>query len=124
MTNFSIIQQLAESFRSVYENWPALVLFLFLGRLTYTTQVHPLSKIPGPTMARVSRWWLLWVTLEGRQRLRYVEAHQKYGAIVRVKPNTVIINDAEFLQANFFEWDKSDWWLAFRTVPRPHPAQQ
>ena len=115
MKSSSITQQVAGELKAVYGYWLVLLVALPLGWLMYTIRLHPLNRVPGPAIARATRWWLLWVTLEGKQHWRYVEAHQKYGAIVRIKPNTVIINDPQFLQANFFEWDKSDWWLAFRT---------
>lgn len=45
---------------------------------------HPLAKYPGPSLAKVSKWWGVWVTAHGKQHIYYQKLHQKYGPYVRV----------------------------------------
>ncbi|KAF1922346.1 cytochrome P450 [Didymella exigua CBS 183.55] len=50
---------------------------------------HPLSKIPGPTLAAISPLWMM-KSLYGKKLNRDIKAlHDHYGDVVRVGPNTV-----------------------------------
>jgi hypothetical protein len=56
---------------------------------------HPLAKIPGPALAKVSRFWAARHVIAGRQHVLSHELFEKYHSdIVRTGPNHVIIRDA------------------------------
>ena len=96
--------------------WKEIILVILLARIVYRRYLHPLHRVPGPFLASISRGWLLSLALSGRQHLLLMEAHRKYGTVVRVSPNTVIISDPDnFQQYHYF--DKSEWWLALRAEP-------
>jgi hypothetical protein len=52
---------------------------------------HPLAKYPGPILARVSRLWATRVAASGRQNVVSHELFQRYGEVVRVGPDHLII---------------------------------
>ncbi|KAF5333829.1 hypothetical protein D9757_015489 [Collybiopsis confluens] len=52
---------------------------------------HPLAKIPGPWIAKVSKFWLVYIRLTGRHHLVYKELHDKYGQFVRIGPNEISV---------------------------------
>ena len=60
---------------------------------------HPLASFPGTTVSKLTKWWGVWETYEGRHYLRVAELHKKYGPIVRVGPNELSIADATAIPA-------------------------
>jgi hypothetical protein len=56
---------------------------------------HPLAKYPGPTLAKVSRFWAARQFLKGQQHRLSHELFLKYGDVVRTGPNHLIIRDAK-----------------------------
>ncbi len=56
---------------------------------TYNLCFHPLRKIPGPSLARVSRLWTRISNFHGRKSERIHAAHEHYGPVVRVGPNEI-----------------------------------
>ncbi|KAJ7602428.1 cytochrome P450 [Roridomyces roridus] len=59
---------------------------------------HPLSKYPGPILARLSKWWSIYQTYTGKTHTTYLELHRKYGRVVRTGPNEVSICDVSAIQ--------------------------
>ena len=97
--------------------WPALVFGLFLLRALYRRYLHPLHAIPGPFLASVTSLWFLAHDLGNKeQHLLPIKLHAKYGPIVRIRPNTIIINDPNHF-SELFSWPKSDFFAAFRGHP-------
>lgn len=45
---------------------------------------HPLGNIPGPTLCKLSKLWLLWVGCHGKIHVYIHELHSKYGPIIRI----------------------------------------
>lgn len=84
---------------------------------TYNAFLHPLRKIPGPFFASLTPVWELADFLSGRSHETPVRLHEKYGQVVRIGPNKVLVNDSDTMAA-YWNWDKSDWWLAFRAHPK------
>ncbi|KIK98681.1 hypothetical protein PAXRUDRAFT_31013 [Paxillus rubicundulus Ve08.2h10] len=54
---------------------------------------HPLAEYPGPIPCRISKFWMAWISLDGKQHKYYSKLHQKYGDIVRVGPNELSFCD-------------------------------
>lgn len=46
---------------------------------TYNVFLHPLRAVPGPTLAKISRWWLFCAEMRGHPHLEILELHRKYG---------------------------------------------
>ena len=75
-----------------------LILLLFIP-IVYRVRFHPLSHVPGPSIAKASSLFLYiicYLGIEGRV-LRYY--HQKYKTrVLRVAPNSVSISDSEAIR--------------------------
>lgn len=48
---------------------------------------HPLAKYPGPLMGKISKFWGIWVTANGKQHIYFQDLHKKYGPYIRVGGN-------------------------------------
>ncbi|KAF5384474.1 hypothetical protein D9757_006474 [Collybiopsis confluens] len=44
---------------------------------------HPLARIPGPVMHKVSKLRAVWICWQGRQHIEFKAMHDKYGPVVR-----------------------------------------
>lgn len=66
---------------------PVLVL---LCRCLYLQFWSPLSKVPGPSIARFSRWWLAYHGRRGDFHQLLTRMHEQYGEVVRIGPDEVI----------------------------------
>jgi hypothetical protein len=71
--------------------WAALTTFsTYLITLSASVVVyrlspfHPLSKYPGPILAKITKLWSLKAALGQKQHLLYKELHDRYGDVVRV----------------------------------------
>jgi hypothetical protein len=67
----------------------AIVFGIVLLKAFYPLFFHPLAKIPGPRLARVTRAWLTKQYMSGNWHDICLELHQKYGPIVRIAPDEV-----------------------------------
>lgn len=45
----------------------------------YNLFFSPLKNVPGPFLARVTRWWEYFMVQRGVSNLEYVRLHEKYG---------------------------------------------
>lgn len=56
---------------------------------------HPLAKHPGPLIAKVTRLWIFYKVLKGKQHEYYHQLHETYGDIVRTGPNHLTIRNVK-----------------------------
>lgn len=73
----------------------ALVLALtYLGLLvTYRLYFHPLSRVPGPRLAAVTK---LYQTYYAREYFKQIGAlHERYGPVVRINPNEIHLSGVD-----------------------------
>ena len=104
-------------FGALRSYWPAWILGFFVLRALYRRYLHPLHAVPGPFLASVTSLWFLAVYLGNDQQHKFpIQLHAKYGLVVRIRPNCVLINDPQDF-GGYFSWPKSDFWLAFRGHP-------
>lgn len=73
----------------------ALVSLLLLLRTLYRLFLSPLAAIPGPTLAKVSRFWKIGRALDGTIMSNLFDLHEKLGPLVRIGPNEVSVRSAE-----------------------------
>ncbi|EKM55979.1 uncharacterized protein PHACADRAFT_174150 [Phanerochaete carnosa HHB-10118-sp] len=59
---------------------------------------HPLARYPGPLLAKVTRWYLTFIAVGGRQHVVTRRFFEQYGDAVRVGPNEVHFRDLSVLQ--------------------------
>ncbi|KAL2424332.1 Cytochrome P450 monooxygenase [Exophiala dermatitidis] len=84
----------------------------------YRLYFHPLSKVPGPKLAAVSRLYDFYYDciLGGKFAFKIQELHNIYGPIVRIGPNEVHIKDPDFFDEFYnvtSRVDKDPWYYAF-----------
>ncbi|OCK75144.1 cytochrome P450 [Lepidopterella palustris CBS 459.81] len=88
------------------------ILLVIIYRLT----LHPLSRYPGPFLARITDIHLAYHAWKGDRHLELWRSHLKYGSIVRVGPNDLSINTVSGLKTIYgFRANvrKSDFYTAF-----------
>ncbi|KAF7846365.1 hypothetical protein BT93_L4496 [Corymbia citriodora subsp. variegata] len=95
----------------------ALAICAIACRILYRRNFHPLAHIPGLFLASFSRLWLLYHTLRGEQHISHLAVHARYGPVVRVGPNHILLSDPD-RGPWYYSLDKSDWWYCFR--PNDH----
>jgi cytochrome P450 len=64
----------------------------------YERYLHPLSKIPGPFFASISRLYLVYNSLKLQRNKLEITLHQKYGPIVRISPNEISVSDPKCIK--------------------------
>lgn len=83
--------------------WSAFILsfltygstLLFSTVLYRLSPLHPLASYPGPYPGRISKIWMAWKSMGGKQHLYYQSLHDKYGDVVRVGPNELSVRAVE-----------------------------
>lgn len=85
----------------------ALVLVVFLQgiKMVYYANIHPLRAIPGPWISSATSTWIRWQRWHGRLSFEADKLMTKYGPIVRISPNMVILNDSEAVERVFVRKD-------------------
>ena len=53
----------------------------------YNLYFHPLRKFPGPWLAAATPYYFMWKIILGQKHTSAQRLHEKYGEVVRVKPN-------------------------------------
>lgn len=85
--------------------------------IAYRWFVDPLSKIPGPFWARLSRLWMVQHARKGDMHTTMIALHKKHGHLVRTAPNEVSISDPAALKTIYgagSKFWKSDWYSVWQ----------
>ncbi|KAG8625921.1 hypothetical protein KVT40_006322 [Elsinoe batatas] len=100
-------------------------LIYVLFQIVQNLYSSPLSRYPGPFLARVTDLWAVWHGWRGDLAHTLAALHTKHGEFVRFGPNRLSINSSEALEkiygfkANTLK--SKQWYLNFASDPR-HPA--
>ena len=74
--------------------WTSLII--------YRAFLSPLCKFPGPFLARISSLWLTFTVAPKLNGYHTFQAlHEKYGAYVRIGPDTLSVSDADLHEQAF-----------------------
>src|SRR5271168_2298706 len=57
--------------------------------------LSPLAKIPGPKLAALTQWWIIYHEFNGDRTVTIHTLHQKYGPVVRISPAEVSFTSPE-----------------------------
>jgi hypothetical protein len=63
----------------------------------YLYFVHPLSRYPGPFLAKFTDYWRFRDVRRRRSHLTMVALHKRHGPVVRTGPNTLSIADPAYI---------------------------
>jgi cytochrome P450 len=74
-----------------------LAIYTF-GLIVYRIFFHPLSRYPGPLLAKLTDLHSTYHALKGDRHLEFHRCHEKYGPIYRFGPNSVSFNSATALK--------------------------
>jgi cytochrome P450 len=92
------------------------VAFIAIHRIFF----HPLSKYPGPLLAKLTPWWDVYHAYKGDKHLLFQRLHEQYGDFVRYGPNTLSVNHPAALKAIYghkANVRKSDFYTSFPAAP-------
>lgn len=106
-------------------NWRVVLGLLVVGSVTssITRRIYAwyrLRHIKGPFWAAFSRWWLVRHVSGGTMHLDLYEVNEKYGALARIGPDTLVTCDPELLRRMLgvrTNYRRSDWYVAMRLDP-------
>ncbi|KAF7173431.1 hypothetical protein CNMCM5623_005644 [Aspergillus felis] len=90
----------------------------YLGPLLHGLLFSPLRKVPGPFLARVTRWWEYRLVARGDSNQEYIRLHEKYGPVVRVGPNRYSVSqpsDVKIIYELGGKFTKSDFYKPLRS---------
>ncbi|PMD38159.1 cytochrome P450 [Hyaloscypha variabilis F] len=90
-----------------------LVAVLALLYVLYTRYATPLCKIPGPFLASITKLWVVQQTRSFNRHNVDIELHKKYGTMVRVAPNEVMVSDLDAMRTIYGaakSYHKGDWY--------------
>ncbi|KAK5238757.1 hypothetical protein LTR47_000500 [Exophiala xenobiotica] len=94
-----------------------LLVLAFAGYVVRQVFFHPLSDIPGPLPAKLTRWWQAYEVWSGHAEKTEIALHEKYGSLVRVAPNQVSISDPEAIKLIYgpnSRFPKTDMYAAWK----------
>ncbi|ETS80694.1 hypothetical protein PFICI_08223 [Pestalotiopsis fici W106-1] len=101
-------------------SWPAILVqavIILFSIAIYRRYLSPLSDIPGPFWASITRLWQVVHIFKGDQNLQSIALHDKYGHFVRIAPNEVSVSHPDGPRSLLLTPQrKADWYRVF-TVP-------
>lgn len=101
---------------SVYLCLAALSLYA-VSRTLYDAYATPLRDIPGPWLAKFTRFWLFRAINTRKYQHINIDLHRKYGPIVRIAPNEYSIDELEAAQIIYRSKDQLVKVVQFCTKP-------
>ncbi|KAF2152840.1 cytochrome P450 [Myriangium duriaei CBS 260.36] len=99
--------------------WFVALLAVNVVWLAWTVRVAYLTRlrsVPGPFLAKFTRLWIVSKVAQGQSHHFYRKLHAKYGPVVRIAPDKVILADvvaASSLYSVGTQFYKSDYYKAF-----------
>lgn len=75
-----------------------VILTILAVQATYRLWFHPLSRVPGPLLARVSGLWRTGKYFQSTWFEDIVQLHKTYGPVVRIAPNEVSFVDEQAMR--------------------------
>ncbi|KAI9834154.1 MAG: hypothetical protein M1826_005265 [Phylliscum demangeonii] len=104
-------------FRSFLGHQAYFYLGLIVLYVVYYRFLHPLSKVPGPFWASLSRLWLVKHARSGEMHRTAIALHRRYGPLVRTGPNEVSVSDPQAVKMIYglaTKFPKSNWYRVWQ----------
>jgi cytochrome P450 len=89
---------------------------ILLGLFCYRIFFHPLAKIPGPFLAKITGHWRNKRIWRGTWHDDILELHERYGRVVRIAPNEVAVVDQNAMKQLYghgHNAEKTDWYATW-----------
>ena len=89
------------------QHYPTIVAGLALSlvsRAVYLRHFHPLSNVPGPSLASITTGWLAHKYWRQKWHRYSIQLHKQYGPVVRVGPNAVDVGDVNAVRVIYGRW--------------------
>ena len=99
---------LPKSLQSLSISCGALLLCYTVLIVIYRLRFHPLAKVPGPFLAKVSGFYPTISSARGRRHLDQYECHQRYGPIVRWAPDYILFDSVEAVHTIYSDSRKNN----------------
>lgn len=91
-----VTQALLVTVLKVLRQYPLItILWLIILRFLVRRYLSPLRKYPGPFIASGTRLWAAYSTYLGHTEQDYIALHNRYGPVVRNKPNQLSFSSPE-----------------------------
>lgn len=74
------------------------ILVLGITYVFYICEVTPLRRIPGPFLASITKLWIFHKQRGFQRQQVDIDLHQKYGPIVRIGPNEIMVSSPKSLR--------------------------
>ncbi|KXN80941.1 Cytochrome P450 67, partial [Leucoagaricus sp. SymC.cos] len=98
----------------------AFVLGLFASIAVYRLSPwHPLARYPGPTVAKLTKWYISYWIAKGNRHLKLQEWHRTYGTWVRIGPNELSVDDPAAIRSIYSQMFRS---LSYQGAPQDADA--
>lgn len=72
-----------------------VAVVLYIAYTIVAALVDPLRSIPGPFLARFTKFWLAYQIWKGKFELVNIVLHKKYGNLVRIAPGNYSVDDVD-----------------------------
>ena len=85
--------------------------------VVYQRFINPLSSVPGPFWASLSRLWITKHSWDGDMHRTMIALHGKHGALVRTGPNEVSVSDLNSIKTIYgagTKFRKSEWYSVWQ----------
>jgi hypothetical protein len=83
------------------EWWAGSVVVLLVSILFYRAYLHPLRKIPGPPLAKLTELWRTNRYFQGQWHQDILQLHREYGPVVRIAPNEISIVSPDLIKTAY-----------------------
>lgn len=83
-----------------------MVITKFGHQIVYNLFFSPLRYIPGPFFAKFTTKWLTLNEIAGNRSLVVAQAHERYGAVVRLAPDEISFSDRSCIKELYFQGSK------------------
>ncbi|KAJ3758471.1 cytochrome P450 [Lentinula raphanica] len=80
---------------------------------------HPLSQYPGPTPAKITKWYMAFWIAKGSRHLKLQELHRIYGPWIRIGPNELSVDEPSAIRPIYSQMFRS---LSYQGAPQDADA--
>ena len=106
-------ERFMDSMKTIFPLLSSYTFSLFMSMSIYRTIFHRLYPFPGPYLARISKLWHSYQTLNSKNFRLMDNLYHRYGSIVRIGPSELLIVDPkifELIDGPSSRCKRTDWY--------------